>query len=95
MYLDKVIVDDGYMQDVSEYFESQGKQLQEIIDSYIRIMNRVAEEGISKGQTSDSIRRFISYAEQLNNVIADTSIEIKTVTMNCMEEIDTQDRYIF
>lgn len=95
MYLNKVIVDDGYMQDISEYFESQGMQLQERIDAYIRIMNRVVEEGISKGETSDSIRRFIAYAEQLNNVIADTSVEIKTATMKCMEEIEEQEQYMF
>lgn len=95
MSLDKVIIDDGYMKDIAEYFELQGKQLQETVDSYINIMNRVVEEGISRGETSDSIRRFISYAEQLNHMISNTSNEIRNATRNCLEEIDEQERYVY
>lgn len=95
MSLEKVVMDDTYMTDMSEYFEVRGKQLQETVDSYINIMKRVVEEGISDGETSDSIRRFLTYAEQLHHVISDTSTKIRNATENCLEEINEQERYLY
>lgn len=95
MSLEKVVINDTYMVDMSEYFEIRGKRLQETVDSYINIIKRVVEEGISSGETSDSIRRFLTYAEQLNQVISDTSREIRDATGNCLEEINEQERYLY
>ena len=39
--------------------------------------------------------RFISYAEQLNHMISNTSNEIRNATRNCLEEIDEQERYVY
>ena len=80
---------------MAEYFETQGKQLQCMVDSYIAAIKRVTEEGVVEGETSDALKSFLEYAEKLNQVIAATSVEVRDSVMNYLEEIDTQDQYLY
>ena len=91
----ELIIDEDYINEMAEYFETQGKQLQNMVDSYIAIMKRVVEEGIVKGETSDALMTFLAYAEKLNRVIASTSKEIRDSVMNYLEEMDVQDQYLY
>ena len=80
---------------MAEYFEKQGKQLQNMADVYISALRKVVGEGMVKGETSDSLKTFLQYAEKLNQVIVSTAMQIRDSTMNYLEEIDTQDQYRF
>ncbi|MBD5534984.1 MAG: hypothetical protein HDQ99_04915 [Lachnospiraceae bacterium] len=91
----ELIIDEEYINEMAEYFEKQGKQLQNMADSYIAAMKRVVEEGIVKGETSEALRAFLEYAEKLNQVIVSTAIQIRDYTMDYLEEIDTQDQYLY
>lgn len=95
MSMDKVVMDDSYMVDMADYFDICGKRIQETADSYIELMSQVAEEGIPNGQVADSIREFLSYAEQLRYVILETSMKIRNATENYVEEINEQERYVY
>lgn len=95
MYNTELVIDDSYINEMAEYFEMQGKQLQCMVDSYIAALKRVTQEGVVEGETSDALKSFLEYAEKLNQVISAASIEIRDSVINYLEEIDTQDQYLY
>lgn len=95
MYNTELVIDDSYINEMAEYFEMQGKQLQCMVDSYIAALKRVTQEGVVEGETSDALKSFLEYAEKLNQVISAASIEIRDSVTNYLEEIDTQDQYLY
>lgn len=95
MHYTELIIDDNYINEMAEYFEKQGKQLQSMVNAYIAAMKRITEEGIAEGETSDALKTFLEYAQRLNQVISATSVEVRDSVMNYLEEIDTQDQYLY
>lgn len=91
----ELIMNEDYIYEMAEYFEKQGKQLQNIADAYIAAIKRVTEEGIVKGETSETLRIFLEYAEKLNQVIELMAKEVRDSVVNYQEEIDAQDRYLY
>lgn len=91
----ELIIDEEYINEMAEYFEKQGKQLQKMADSYINTMTRVVKEGVVMGKTSESLKTFLQYAQKLNQVILSTALQVRNSTMNYLEEIDTQDQYLY
>ncbi len=89
----ELVIDEEYINGMAEYFEKQGKQLQKMSNDYIRIMRKVVEDGIIKGETAESLRAFLQYAEKLNRVVASTALQIRDSTVNYLGEIDTRDQY--
>lgn len=89
----ELVIDEEYINGMAEYFEKQGKQLQKMSNDYIRIMRKVVEGGIIKGETAESLRAFLQYAEKLNRVVASTALQIRDSTVNYLGEIDTRDQY--
>lgn len=90
----ELIIDEEYINGMAEYFEKQGKQLQQMADYYIATMKKVVEEGVAMGETSETLITFLEYAQKLNQVIGSTAIQVRNSTMNYLEEIDTQDQYL-
>lgn len=91
----ELVIDEEYINGMAEYFEKQGKQLQNIANCYIAEMRKVVEGGIVRGETAESLRVFLQYAEKLNQVIISTAMQVRDSTVNYLEEIDTQDQYQF
>lgn len=91
----KRIIDDGYINEMAEYYEKQGKQLQSMVDFYIDSIRKVTEGGIVKGDTSDRLKSYLAYAEKLKQTILDESIKTRDLTGSYLEEIYEQDQYQF
>lgn len=91
----ELIIDEEYINGMAEYFEKQGKQLQQMMDYYIATIKKVVEEGVAMGETSETLITFLEYAQKLNQVIGSTAIQVRNSTMNYLEEIDTQDQYLY
>lgn len=89
----KVIVDDNYINEMAEYFERQGKQLQGMMDSYIDAIRRVTENGIVQGDTADRLKSYLEYAEKLKQVVLEVSTEVRDLAGSYLEEICEQDQY--
>lgn len=92
---EKIKIDDNFINEIARYFEKQGECIQNIIDDYIIILNKVRSEGITGGETSDALKIFNDYVEKLNQVVYDESINIKKIILKFMLEIDVQDKYIY
>ena len=89
----KLIVNDGYLNEMAEYFEKQGKQLQSMANAYIAAMRNIAKDGTVEGRTANALKQFVEYAQRQTQAIASTSEQIRNSVMNYLEEIDTHDQY--
>ena len=89
----RVVVNDGYLNEMAEYFEKQGKQLKDMANAYIAAMRRIAEEGTVEGRTANALKQFVEYAQKQTHDIASTSEQIRDSVMNYLEDIDTRDQY--
>lgn len=89
----KVIVDDNYINEMAEYYERQGKQLQGMIDSYIDAIRKVTENGIVQGDTADRLKSYLAYAEKLKQVVLEVSTEARDLAGSYLKEICEQDQY--
>ncbi|MFG6358872.1 MAG: hypothetical protein K1W26_18940 [Acetatifactor sp.] len=89
----ELVFDEEYINGMAEYFEKQGKQLQKMSDDYVKAMRRIVESGIKRGDTAESLRAFLQYAEKLNRVIASTAVQIRDSTADYWGEIDARDQY--
>lgn len=91
----KIIIDDGYINEMAEYYIRQGTQLQKIADSYIDAIRQMTEEGIVQGDTANKLKSYLAYAEKLRRIILDVSIKAGNLTGSYLEEIYKQDQYRF
>ncbi len=91
----KMKINDESIYETAEYCLKQGEKLQGMLDAYLDIMQRVISEGISNGETSQTINGFVSLVKLMEDVIENTSKEIYDQMINFLIEVDEQDRYIF
>ena len=89
----KLIVSDGYLNEMAEYFEKQGKQLQGMANTYIAAMRNIAKDGTVEGRTANALKQFVEYAQRQTQAIASTSEQVSDAVMNYLEEFDTNDQY--
>lgn len=91
----EVEITDDYINEMAEYFECQGKILRDMAEAYCSILRRVEREGISEGKSSEGIANFLMDAERIQQMIFSVSKEIRDCSLNYLEEIDSQDRYLY
>lgn len=91
----RITIDDGYINEMAEYYVRQGTQLQKTADSYIDVIRRVTEEGVIRGDTADKLKSYLAYAEKLRRIISDVSVKAGNLTGSYLEEIYKQDQYRF
>lgn len=82
-----------------EEFESSAAAIRKACNSmetylgvYIRIMDRVCENGITSGNTASAIRTYLSYAKRLRDVadeIASAHSESATLLLKAIDAADT------
>ena len=53
-----LVVHDDYYQELETYFVTKYNDIQEIVKSYIDIMENVVNEGIIEGETAKSVKEF-------------------------------------
>lgn len=67
-----LIVDDDYIKELGQYFEEQGKYIEEFTDEYNAILQRVVDGGIIKGKMAEALEEF------MNQVWANTEVSFST-----------------
>lgn len=89
----KMDIDDNYINEMAEYYEKQGKQLQGMMDSYIDAIRKLTEDGIVQGDTADRLKSYLAYAERLKQVVMEASTEARDMVADYLAEICEQDQY--
>lgn len=68
----KILIDEDNLSDVGNHCRRMGATLQTMIDDYLKIMRCVRDSAVKEGEPSEAIKEFVTYGEQLQNVIAET-----------------------
>ena len=88
-------IDDEYINGMAEFLNSRAADLQEGINKYNEILASIRTDAIKKGQTAEALDTFISYAQNLSEIVAELGDSAKTTCTNFLAEIDENDEYLF
>lgn len=88
-------IDDDYCKDMGEYFEKEGLEIENFIDEYIAILERIKGDAIMKGDVSKALETYIQYAKKLKGQITGISTNAKSQVTKFLSSVDNADQYLF
>lgn len=90
-----LIIDDNYVQEVGRLSSVRGKKLEEILDSYVRILSEIEMDAITSGEISQAIVAFRECVTLLNDRISTISTNVDTVAESFIIDVNIADDYLF
>ena len=88
-------IDDDYVLNMGETLSEKEKELQSGLDKYLEIMKKISEDAIKEGETAQALDTFITYAEELKDVISEHAVNVNKTCQKFKDEIDENDQYLF
>ena len=88
-------IDDEFVGEMGKRLKTRGTDLQAGIDSYLKTLESIHSEAITKGDTADALAKFIEYGKSLNTIVGELGENIETVCKNYIEKVDEADQYLF
>lgn len=88
-------IEDDYIKDQAQLIGEWANDLQESIDKYIAIMNHIIEEAIIEGTTAEALTAFVSYVENLKEIVKEMGTETKGMCLSFLNEVDQADDYLY
>lgn len=92
---ENLIIDDDYVQTVGRLCKQRGEDLEEILSTYISILEEIAIEAIIEGETARALRGYIECVQLLKEQLSDISSNVKTVCDSFIIDFDAADEYLF
>ena len=90
-----LIVDDNYVQEVGRFSSVRGRKLEEILDSYVKILSEIETDAISSGEISQAVAAFCECVPLLNDRLSAISTNVSTVADSFIIDVNTADDYLF
>lgn len=90
-----LIVDDEYIKEVGRYSQTRGKELEQLLGNYIKVLEEIKNEAIVEGEISNSLSAYIDCVKLLTERLEIISSNMKTVCNNLVADIDAADSYLF
>lgn len=91
----ELIIDDDYCDSMGKYYQEIGTQMDEIVTTYISIIQNVKSNAIISGEVAQALSVYISYAQKLNGMIKSFSTPTAVDVKQFLFDIDEKDQYIF
>lgn len=88
-------IDDQYVEEMGYFIEKCANDLEDGMESYLQIMNKIKDEALMKGETAEALVAFNEYAEFLRGKIAALGETSKRVCDNFLTEVDEKDQFLF
>ena len=89
-------IDDDYCKAMSKYYMREGMVIEIYILKYIKILQRIREKAIMKGEVADALDTYISHAEKLKGSIYNISKQnARAQVTQFLSAIDEADQYLF
>lgn len=95
MASNELIIDDEYCRSMGQFFEDQGKQLDQLIASYNSILKELRQNAIVSGDVANSLSLYIDYANRLNQLFSKVSDVAKQQINAFIDQVDEADQYLF
>lgn len=96
--LDKniVVVDDNYTGQVKRNYQIAGQIIDEVIEGYVSILQKLTTEGGISGKTAEKVNAFAETVEALlKEIMTEWSEQITGQMKQYVEEIDRADAEIY
>lgn len=91
---DLVVYDDS-IKSVSDKIKKYGDNLNEYINEYIAILDRVSAEGVKSGCVHDNLIAFKEAVKGLNNQVNVIAEKYNECATGFLKDIDTADSYLY
>jgi hypothetical protein len=91
---DTIIIDDEYIR-FSEAVRAFGVEAENMLDLYIKIMERVIGNAISSGQVFVNLQGFITQAKVLDGMVQEVTAKFSLGCMDYIAQIDEADEYLY
>lgn len=88
-------IDDEYVKLMGTEFSEWSEALQGYVDRYLMILNNTLTDAIISGDTAESLKEFLGYAESLKEVIKTTGQECNGLVLNYLSEVDEADSFLY
>lgn len=95
MAAENLIVDDEYLQSMSDHIGGQGEKINSAINEYINILKEVREISVLSGDLSEAWDMYISHAEMLSGEIGEITQLTQNQLGNFITRINEADTYVF
>lgn len=89
------IVNDEYVEEVSEKIVSLCVEMNRTIRKYNRILKDAAEKAIISGSTHDELNAFLNVSNCLQEVYGTVGNTIKLRLKDFLSQIDETDKYLY
>lgn len=90
-----LVIDDDYVHKVGNGCKTRGVKLEEIIDSYIVILNEIKNEALIEGDISDALGAYIECVTLLNDQLRTLSENVKEICLGFITDVNEADSYLF
>ena len=88
-------VDDDYCKAMGNYYEKEGQEIESFLTEYVSILERIKKNAIKKGEVSNTLSTYITYAKKLRGQVTAISKDAKNQTGKYIDAIDEADKYLF
>lgn len=90
-----LIIDDEYVYGVGDDCVLRGERLENVVETYISILNEIKEEALIEGSVSEALQAFIECMNSLNNQLTIISKRVDDTGMSFIQDINTADDFLF
>lgn len=90
-----LIIDDDYIQDVGTLCRQRGEKLEEILTSYLDILQEIRDEAVMDGAICASLEAYKECASMISGQLETISEQIQNVCKAFINEINEADSYLF
>ena len=91
MGMHDVIVYDEEFRAVNGVVTKVSEELEGMLESYLKIMERAAGQGLPAGASAEALRLYIQKAKMLKGICGNLATEHASVTERYLQTVDEQD----
>lgn len=92
---ENLVIDDDYVQDVGDVCARRGKELEEILSSYLEILDTIKSEALMEGDISSALETFNECASAISGQLEKISSQVQDVCGAFIVEVNDADSYLF
>lgn len=90
-----LMVDDEYCQNMGNYLQKKGCELDRIVTEYINILQEINNTAIMNGETAEVLSQYIECCRKLEGKITYLSNVANQTVTQFLSDVDTADDYLF
>lgn len=92
---ESVIISDRYCMEIGQFYRDTAKQLGDMIQEYLKILEEIRKNAIITGDMADNLQAFIQYARKIKGQVEVMGKIAMQTEKNFLYAIDEADQYLF